>query len=81
MKKYKQGQLYYFEWLDANGSCDWLSYKDCITKPYKTFIKEYGWIYNVDDEYVSIGQWGDNVQSIESPVVKYFLDKYPPINI
>ena len=37
------------------------------------------WFYE-DDEYISLKQWGD-IQILESPVVKYFLKKYPPIDI
>ena len=36
------------------------------------------WYYS-NDEFIKIEQWGSNQRSINSPVVKYFLKKYPPI--
>ena len=39
------------------------------------------WFYDDGDSYVSIKQWGDSVQGLDSPVVEYFLNKYPPVSV
>ncbi|MBT4135807.1 hypothetical protein HOD75_04715 [archaeon] len=38
------------------------------------------WYYS-DYEYVTLKQWGDNPGSDDSDVVKFYLNKYPPIQI
>ena len=36
------------------------------------------WFYE-DNKYFEIKQWGDSMRILGSPVVKYFMKKYPPI--
>jgi len=36
------------------------------------------WFYE-DDKFIEIRQWGNDILVLESPVVKYFMKKYPPI--
>lgn len=38
------------------------------------------WFYG-NDKLLRVKQWGDGMQVIDSPVVQYFLNNYPPINI
>jgi len=48
-------------------------------KTYETQKMIY-WFYE-DTKYIEVKQWGDSMRILESPVVKYFLKKYPPIQI
>ncbi|OJI06219.1 hypothetical protein BK004_04840 [bacterium CG10_46_32] len=48
-------------------------------KTYET-QKMMHWYYE-NNKFVEIKQWGDNIKILESPVVKYFMKKYPPIQI
>lgn len=36
------------------------------------------WFYE-NDKFVEVKQWGDGALVLDSPVVKYFIRKYPPI--
>jgi uncharacterized protein YpmB len=46
-------------------------------KTYETQKMIY-WYYE-ENKYFQIKQWGNNMKILESPVVKYFLKKYPPV--
>lgn len=58
-------------------SCERNIYVD--GKTYET-QKMIHWFYE-DNKYFEIKQWGNNMRILESPVVKYFMKKYPPIEI
>ena len=53
-KRYKVGQLYYIEWLDANGASTWIDTARAINDKERTLIKEVGFVYNMDKEYLHI---------------------------
>ncbi len=64
---------------DSFWDCDSVDNVFVDGKSYSTKKLIY-WYYETD-KYISIKQWGSNPLSLNSPVFKYFLNKYPPISV